>query len=351
MVTLYKPLALSQCEVEVLNELIFSKRVFSLSENDPDQKLRFVLPPTINNESFDFVLSLKTNHHHIDVSFHATSESKLMKCFLEFGGAEAIPKEFLTGVTAYCSQKIIALLEKFFEVPLLLESFKKNEIKELEDKQTLYFEIIRNDSTVELMGEIKLPLFLLKKILSLVAPLPYEVRSDLDQFPFEGDIIIGTVKLSQAQLSKLKPGDLIFFEEPSACVTGKIFLYFQDEQYLPLSLDPKELQPLIHNFKDVALSEFLPSESSDLEKQESEAKQELASLEKLVTIELAFSLGKLSLTIEQIAQLAKIKTYSPIENVSSSMKIYAQGTLIGVGELVEIHGQHAAFLTQLNLVK
>ena len=57
MVTLYKPLALSQCEVEVLNELIFSKRVFSLSENDPDQKLRFVLPPTINNESFDFFKS------------------------------------------------------------------------------------------------------------------------------------------------------------------------------------------------------------------------------------------------------------------------------------------------------
>ena len=125
MVTLYKPLSLSKCEVQVLNELIFSKRIFALSDSDSDQKLRFVLPPSVNNESFDFFLSLKTNHHHIDLSFHATSESKFMKCFLEFGGAEAIPKDFLTGVTAYCSQTIIALLEIFFEVPLSLESFKK----------------------------------------------------------------------------------------------------------------------------------------------------------------------------------------------------------------------------------
>ena len=162
--------------------------------------------------------------------------------------------------------------------------------------------------------------------------------------------MIGKAQLLPSQLSALMPGDLVFFEEPSACVTGKGFFYFQHGQRLPLALDATQFQSLIQSFKDVAVSGFVPPEVSDLEKKRDDQEQELASLQKLVNMELFFSIGTLSLMLNQLEQLAKTNETPPIQNASSLMKIYAQGTLIGAGELVEIHGQHAAFITQLNLV-
>jgi hypothetical protein len=47
----------------------------------------------------------------------------------------------------------------------------------------------------------------------------------------------------------------------------------------------------------------------------------------------------------------KIKKTPDTSAIHHSLKIYAHGVFIGSGELVELHGQHAVFITQLNLIK
>jgi flagellar motor switch/type III secretory pathway protein FliN len=342
----YKPLELSRYDVEVLEELIFSKRLFPLAASS--QKMRFVLPPESNDQEFDFFLSLKTGQHPMQVALKPTNESDFIKCLSEFGGKEAIPKDFLTAVTAFCSRKIIHTIETFLQLPVsLVEKAPSDDAASEAEK--IYFEIINDHAAVEVQGEIKIPLLLLQKILSMAIQLPRVERSDLAGFSFQGELVIGTATLSPAKLSKLMPGDLVFFEEPSACSNGEGFFYFNKGQKVSLSLDVKQLQSLIHPLKKVALSGFVPSDISTVEEKISASEQELASLETLVKIELALSAGTLSLSMDEVMHLAQTKKLSHAPNVSGPIKMLAQGTFIGTGELVELHGQHAIFITQLNL--
>ncbi|MCF7728895.1 MAG: hypothetical protein K9M81_00855 [Chthoniobacterales bacterium] len=344
----FKPPEFSHCDVEVLEKLIFSKRLFPLSKEESSQKLRFVLPPTKSNQSVDFSLALKADHYQINLALKPTSESDFIKCLSEFGGKEKIPKDFLNAVVAFCSQKIIRILEDFFQIPISLEASQENQPATQEEKK-LCFEIISEDSLVDLEGEIEIPLDLLKKLLVLAEQTPCETRSDLYQFPFQGEIVIGTTKISPLQLSKLSLGDLIFFEEPSACTTGEGFIYFSNNQRLPILLDTKKLNPLIYPLEKVANSPFIPKGISDLEKETGIPETELDSLEKHVKIELAFSVGSYSLTMDEITHSTKIKKSPAVTQVTHPLKIFIQGTSIGAGELIELHGQHAIFITQLKL--
>ncbi|MFZ4115106.1 MAG: hypothetical protein ACOYK6_00105 [Chthoniobacterales bacterium] len=343
----YKPLELSRCDVEVLEELIFSKRLFSLAE--ASQKMRFVLPPESSSQEFDFFLSLKTGEYPIHLALKPTSESDFIKCLSEFGGKEAIPKDFLTAVTAFCSRKIVHAIETFLQLPVSLTEETPSDDTASEAKK-IYFEVINDHSAVEIQGEIKLPLLLLQKILSMALQLPRAERSDLAGFFFQGELVVGTATLSPKQLSKLMPGDLVFFQEPSACSNGKSFFYFNKGQRVDFLLDVKQIQSLIHPLEKVALSGFVPSNISAVEEKMNVSEQELASLETLVKIELAFSAGTVSLSMDEVIHLAHTKKLPHVPHLSGPIKMLAQGTFIGTGELVELHGQHAIFITQLNLI-
>jgi flagellar motor switch/type III secretory pathway protein FliN len=344
----FKPPEFSHCDVEILEKLIFSKRLFSLSKEESSQKLRFVLPPTTSNQSIDFSLALKADHYRINLALKPTNESDFIKCLSEFGGKEKIPEDFLTAVVAFCSQKIIRILEYFFQTPISLEASQENRPATKEEKK-LYFEIISEDSLVDLEGEIEIPLDLLKKLLVHAEQTPCETRSDLHQFPFQGEIIIGTTKISPLQFSKLSLGDLIFFEEPSACTTGEGFIYFSNNQRLPILLDTKKLNSLIYSLEKVTNSPFIPKEISDLDKETDVPETGLDSLEKLLKIELAFSVGSHSLTMDEMIHSTKIKKTPAIMQITHPLKIFIQGVSIGAGELMELHGQHAIFITQLKL--
>lgn len=344
MMTPYKPLELSQCDVAVLEELIFSKRLFSLSKENSSEKIRFVAPPVSTDAAAGFSLSLKADQQKIHLTLKPTLESSFTKCLSGFGGVEAIPKEFLTAVTAYCSRKIINSLETFLQVPIFLNEEAENN-SDVPEEKTIYFEIINNNAVVEVQGQIKLSLLLLKKLLSMAAQIPQAERSDLNDCALQGEFLIGAAKVPWSQWSNLRPGDLVFFEEPSACSTGEGFFHLKNGQKISLSFDIKELQPLIRPLEQVAFS--APADSSLVVKNQNTQEQELASLEKLVTMELTFSASTLSLTLDEITDLFKTKKLTHSPNLNHPLKILAQGKPVGAGELIELHGQHAIFITQL----
>jgi hypothetical protein len=349
----YRPLEFSQSDVAVYEELIFSKRFFPLSKKDFSQRLRFVLPAVNSNESFDFHLPLEIDHHHIDLALKPTIESNITKSLSQFGGKESIPKDFLDAVIAFCSQKILQLVESFFQLPVSLRKAEEKEDGDdaVEGEQNLCFEVLNKDSLVEIYGAIKLPSVLLEKLLAMASTLPRAIRSDLNQFPFQGEIVIGTTQVSPLQFNKLTLGDLVFFEEPSALVTGEVFFHFGNNQRLPISLGEKKLNSLIRPLEKIVISPLIPKETPELEKKENVQEDELASLEKRVNRELSFSAGRLFLTKDEITHGAKLLKIPDTTTVSNPLKIYAHGACIGAGELVELHGQHAVFITQLNLIK
>ena len=346
--TAYKPRELSQRDVEVLEELIFSKRLFPLSQKESSEKIRFVLPAASAIEAPEFFLSLKADQQKIHLAFKPTTESSFTQSLSTFGGKEAIPKDFLTAVIAFCSQKIITALEVFLQTPIALDEETGKESETAEEKK-ICFEIINRNAVVEIQGEINLPLVLLKKILSMAATFPKTERADLGNCSLQGELLIGTAKIPPLQWSKLMPGDLIFFEEPSACLTGDCFFQLNNGPRISLFVETKQLQSLILPLEQVASSGFAPPPLSEEEKNQSEQEQELASLEKIVTIELTFSVGTLSLTLDEITHLAKTNKLAHPLNLNRPLKILAQGQSIGVGELIELHGQHALFITQLTL--
>lgn len=347
MTTTYKPLVLSQWDAKVLEEFIFSKRAFPFSKKNPSRKIRFVLPPASSQASAGFSFLLNAGEQHVHVALEPTTESHFIKSLSAFGGAEAVPKDFLNAVVGYCSREIIDSLEFFLQVPLSLSEQAAATNNAVEQK-TIHCEVLNEQDEIELQGAITFPLPLLEKMIAKAAALPRAERSDLGACTFPGELLVGIISLSLAQWEKLKPGDLLFFKEPSACVTGEGFFYFKNGQKLAAALDAKQLQGLVQPFKKVALADFvpekliLPASAAGLEK-----KAECVSLSECDAIELALSACTLSLTLDEMASLAKTKKLTHPPLLVPSIKILIQGKQVGAGELVEIHGQHAIFVNQL----
>ena len=64
---------------------------------------------------------------------------------------------------------------------------------------------------------------------------------------------------------------------------------------------------------------------------------------------MVFSVGTLSLSIEEIINLATSSTLDYPMDFMRPLKILVEGKKVGVGELVEINGRYALFITQLSL--
>ena len=81
----YKPLERSQCDVDLLCELILPKRLLSISKDDPSQKIRFLDPSPRKAGETSFVIPLKIHQQKILLTLEPTAESPLMHRLSEVG--------------------------------------------------------------------------------------------------------------------------------------------------------------------------------------------------------------------------------------------------------------------------
>ena len=250
---------------------------------------------------------------------------------------------------AFCSREIITSLENCLQLPISLWD-ENNSQEVFAEGKNLDFEIIHGDSRVDARGKIMLPAPLLKHIVSFASQLPPVQNSRLAKCSLDGELMMGRAQLSLSDWQNLTPGALVFLEAPCALASGEGHFLLKKSKKIPLSLDLKQLQTLLLPLAKASSAGFTPADPLPLEaKDNSNSEKNLTLGEKALTIELAFSVGPITLTIDEVLQLSKTQTLPHPVKFSRPLKILAQGEFVGTGELVEIHGQHAIFITQLGI--
>ncbi|MBX9743549.1 MAG: hypothetical protein K2W99_08450 [Chthoniobacterales bacterium] len=343
MITPYQARQLSRSDVEVLQELILSKRTFSFSKEKNAQKIRFLKKVVLAKESLSLNIALNINGEKIDLALQATPESSLAHRLLELGGVENIPPEFVTAMQAVCSKEIINAFAHVFEMPVAL--WKEGDSTSVPtEKCELFFEVIQNNDAIEAQGSITLSPLLLTKLMELAATIPAAQELHFKEVPLVGEVVIGSASISFVDWEKLNVGALIFLREPAPVVTGEATYFLGNNQQIPIVIDLKQAAALI-----TPLAKF-SFDSSALPQQKTTEQETLSSTNRPVNIELNFSAGTLSLTIEELLLLTKNKKTNKPITLFRPLKILAQGAYVGAGELVSIHNQHALFVTQLNVL-
>jgi flagellar motor switch/type III secretory pathway protein FliN len=345
MMTLYKPAQLSQCDIDVLQELILSKRVFPVFKENKSQGIRFLRGNSFTKKNPHFSISLDINKEKVDVTLQPTLESSLAHRLLELGDIESFPHEFVAAIRACYSKEIINAVESFFEMPIGLWTEGGAPLPTTETRE-LFFEFIQNDSVVETQGSIKMPLVLLKKLLSLATEIPAMKDVHFKNLSVEGEILVGTVSLSLENFKKITPGALLFLKEPCPIVTGAVFLLFEKNQKIPIVIDLKQLTQLVIPLPKISFAPFTPDPPLGPDK-EDVCNEEVDSEKKSITMELSFSAGAISITLEELLLLAKNKKMNQPVTLRQSLKILAHGKHVGTGVLTSVHDQHALFITQL----
>lgn len=386
--TPYQPHQFSESDVELLQELILSKRIFALSKAS-SQKIRFLKKISLAKEGLSLSIPLTINGEKIDLALQATPDSSLAHQLLELGSVENIPQEFVTALNAFCSKEIINAFALFLQTPVAL--WKEGDSATIPAKKyELFFEIFQGDNNVEAQGSITLSPFLLTKLLELAATVPAAQEFHFNTVTLTGEIVVGSASLTPADWSKLTVGALIFLKEPISLVTGEANFFFGSSKKIPMLLELKQVASLV-----TPLAKF-SFDSSAFSQQKQAKEEQLSHSKSLVnigvlaeaaagdegqgasacrpavykeiledastkatlpfasavglwkkSIELNVSAGSLALTLEEISLLVKNKKIEKAPTLLRPLKILAQGNHIGTGELVSIHDQHALFVTQL----
>lgn len=347
MLTPYKPLELAQSDVDILDELILSKRSFGLSKSKPSLKVEFIRPSS-KRDHFSFTCSLNINQQQVDLALEPAVSSFLAKRFKELGGLESLPAEFHDSLIALSSKEVIDALEALFQVPVALWESGHNRETELE-KKSLFFKVLNDQSAVEAYGKITLSLELIEKIISLAAQLPTKEITLLSGCVLKGEICIGHTTIASDSWQHLSAGAFLFLDEPSALMTGQGNFLLKHGEEMTINIDQEKLQALIVPLQEVSssgVSSFIASPEEDQQKEEEKRFIQENSLE---TSDLVFSVGTLSLSIEEIINLATTPMLDYSIDFMRPVKILVQGEKIGAGEIVEINGRYALFITQLSL--
>ncbi|MFI0348372.1 MAG: FliM/FliN family flagellar motor switch protein [Chthoniobacterales bacterium] len=352
MMTSYRPLEISQLDRGILHELILSKRVFGISQKNRSLKIRFLRASTKLIENAPFSFSLNINQQRAHLLLEPGLESFLTQRLQELGGIDSLPEEFRSSLMALCSREIINSLETLLQLPIALwDETQQDEVSGC--KKDLYFEVINDREVVEAIGKITLSSELVEKIISLALTLPCMERPLLSECLLEGELVIYTTNLSLDEWGSLTAGSLLFLKEDSALVTGKGSFLLKHGKMMPLSFDQQHLQSLVLPLTKVIPSGFTPAhhlESSAKEKTDVFVSSEFLNgniLENtLAPVELALSVGTISLSIDEIINLASTSLLVSPMKVSHPIKILVQGEMVGTGELVKINHQYALFVTQ-----
>ena len=336
----YKPLEISQADVDIFNELILSKRLLGGVPHHPDKKLRFFQETDIAASSF--VFSLNIDQEKMDIYIEPGLKSSLTQRLKDVGGIESVPEEFKNSIMAFCSREIIDILEYCLKLPITLWNSSQNS-ENSGEKKNLYFEVLGANSVSEARGKMSLSLPLLKRILSFASQFPIKERANFSQHLFDGNLIIGSTTLTLDDWNKLAPGDLIFLSEPSALSSGEGKFSIKKNITLPVLFDPKQFKPLVLTLEEMFPTGFKTNPPSLLE-----PTTILPEADKAFSLEITFSAGKVSLTLDEIIYLSNSKEIKNPIQVVRPLEILVQEELLGMGELVNISDHYAIVITQLN---
>ncbi|HLB33264.1 MAG TPA: hypothetical protein VJK54_03410 [Chthoniobacterales bacterium] len=363
----YKAPELSHDDIDVLNELILSKRLFSASKKNSSQKIRFSpsSPQWIGTGGFSF--SLTVDQQEVDLLLEPTLGSTLAQRLQELGGVESFPEEFRVPMMALINKEVLDAFENLIQLPVALSDKKESSIPQ--DKKELYFEVLNEHSISEARGKITLPLSLLKKIISLASHLPSMKDASPSHQVFQGDLIIGKTQLPLAMWEKLAPGALLLLDEPSAMTTGQLKFLLQRGDAIPLKFDLQKLSALVQPLAEISSliqksfseqnikttmkpkSVFKLAEADEGQGVDGATKPFTASVEfEDRFLDFEFSTGTLSLSLDEILSLIKTGTVAKSIPLLRPLKILVQGKLGGAGELIKIKDRYALFITEWTTV-
>jgi len=346
----YKPHEISKIDAAIFRELIFSKRSLAVFPKNPSKKIHFFeassFPVIEKSVSFAF----QVGQQKVDLTLELKPGTPLVERLNEVGGIESLPEEFRVALMTFASQEIIDALEHLFQLPVMAWDTTKKQEEEGERKD-LYFEVLNADGVSEARARMTLGVPLLERVLAVAQQAPMIKENSLSGELLQGEILIGKAILSLEDWKNLVPGDLIVIEEPSALATGQGRCLIQKSGVIPMILQADLFKTLILPLEKMPLLlQRNPSEaggaSHEVEEKNEEKTTEL-STSLPITLELNFSAGLLSLTVEEVLQLIKTKSIQKSFQVSRPLKIFIQERVVGAGELVEINGRYALAITQL----
>jgi flagellar motor switch/type III secretory pathway protein FliN len=243
----------------------------------------------------------------------------------------------------FASKEIVDALEHLFQLPVIAWDAAKEKEEEVE-KKDLYFEVLDANAACEARARITLSIPLLERVLAVAKEEPMIRESSLSGELLQGEILIGRAILSSEDWKNLVPGDLIILQEPSALATGQGRCLIKKSGAVPMVLQADDFKPLILPLEKIFPVGMKPS--PPVSEEQGEQQKENSSYPS-IPLELNFSAGLLSLTIEEALQLIKTKSIEKPLQVSRPLKIFIQERVVGAGELVEINGRYALVVTQL----
>lgn len=345
--TPYKPRELSKIDASIFRELISSKRTLAVFPKNPSKKIRFFEANAAPKIEEQFSFSFQIAHQKVDLVLELKTETPLFKRLEEVGGFESVPEEFQVALMTFASEEIIDALTSLFQLPVTL--WKTSHDQEIvSEKRELCFEIIDAQTLCEARAKIVLSTTLVERIIAVAQQVPMANHHSLGAVVLKGDIFIGSALLTIEEGALLHPGDLIVLQDPSSLTTGQGAFFMKESGEIPLSINPDLIKTLVLPIEQVFPNGIVPALSSIEKTSEKEAVPEKRESEKsLITLELHFSAGLLSLTMEEVLQLAKGKVPEQPLQLVHPLKIFVQGELAGAGELVEIGGRLALAVTQL----
>ncbi|MBX9577263.1 MAG: hypothetical protein K2W97_02165 [Chthoniobacterales bacterium] len=342
----YKPREISKIDDAIFRELIFSKRSLAVFPKDPSKKIFFfeASSPAVIEKSISF--ALQVGQQKVDLSLELKPETPLVRRIEEVGGIESLPEEFRVALMTFAGREVMDALEHLFQLPVMVWDPAKEKEEEVE-KKDLYFEILDSNASCEARARITLSVPLLERVLAVAKEAPMLKESALSGELLQGEVLIGSAILSPEDWKSLVPGDLIIIQEPSALATGQGRCLIKKSGVTPMVLKADQFQSLLLPLEKVPLlSPRDPSKGGD-PSLEIEEKNGSLPTSIPITLELNFSAGSLSLTIEEALQLIKTKSIEKPPQVSRPLKIFIQERVVGAGDLVMIGGRYALVITQL----
>jgi len=337
----YKPREISKIDAAIFRELIFSKRALAIFPKDPDKKISFFEASSSDGIDKKFSFSLQVGQQKVDLSIELKPGTPLAKRLEEVGGLESLPEEFRVALMTFVAREIIDVLEQLFQLPVTMSN-TPNTQEEASEKKELYFEVLDSQSTCEARASIILSVPLLERVLTLAQETPMVTSHSLTGKILEGEVFIGSATVSLEDCFRLRPGDLIVIQEPSAITTGQGRCWIKKSGIIPITVKPDFFKPLVRPLGNFFPPDVKPARAA-IEEEEEEKNRSSSSIQ----LELNFSAGLTSLTIEETLQLMKTKVLEKPFQLLKPLKIFIEEQVFGTGELVEINGRYALAITQL----
>lgn len=341
MTTPYKPRDILKIDAAIFRELILSKRALAIFPKDSSKRIRFFESTSSGSIDKHISFLLKVGTQKVDLSIELKPETLLFKRIEEVGGVESLPEEFRTALITFAGKEIIDVLENLFQLPVAIWSSTDRQKEPAETKE-LFFEILGANDQCEGRASMILEISLIERILAVANETPIIKNNLLTGELLQGELLIGSATLTLRDWQRIKPGDLIVIEEPSALTTGQGKCLIKKCGIIPIILKPDYFKPLI-----LSLEKIFPNGFKGVPPAAEQSSLKENTLDPSIPLELNFSAGLISLTIDETLRLVKTKSLQKPFQTLKPLNIFLREQVVGTGELLEINGRYAIAVTQL----